>query len=218
MRCVEAFDGAPKSSWMMIFCWLFFFFDLLFGRVLIRCCWGALPSFTFYINIFIYGCGSGSRLSLDSRSSGGGRPHRRPIGIRSISALTMTLSSDARDARATLHTKKCQKNHMCITLIFIALTYKSFNYRLLVAKKKKSSGYNDHSGRNLLRSPINMSRCHFILIIQSGVSGFIRPECRSPGRRDRCVALAVATGSITKVFRSRFKFIRSEMLLQCFGE
>ena len=114
----------------------FFFFDLLFGRVLIRCCWGALPSFTFYINIFIYGCGSGSRLSLDSRSSGGGRPHRRPIGIRSISALTMTLSSDARDARAALHTKKCQKNHMCITLIFIALTYKSFNYRLLVAKKK----------------------------------------------------------------------------------
>jgi hypothetical protein len=61
---------------------------------------GALPSFTFYINIFIYGSGSGSRLSLDSRSSGGGRPHRRPIGIRSISALTMTLSSDARDARA----------------------------------------------------------------------------------------------------------------------
>ena len=109
LRCVEAFDGAPKSSWMMIFCWLFFFFDLLFGRVLIRCCWGALPSSTFYINIFIYGCGSGSRLSLDSRSSGGGRPHRRPIGIRSISALTMTLSSDARDARATLHTKNARK-------------------------------------------------------------------------------------------------------------
>ena len=140
--------------------------------------------------------------------------HRHPIHLRTDNdSLFRRQGCES----SVAHKKMPEKSHVHY-VDFYSAHVQIIQLSTARGQKKKSSGYNDHSGRNLLRSPINMSRCHFILIIQSGVSGFIRPECRSPGRRDRCVALAVATGSITKVFRSRFKFIRSEMLLQCFGE